>query len=109
MRETIEQPQTAIVKNRANLTHEEKRDLIRRAIELNAVEEDIWLTYPEIAACTGLRVKDVIKTMYNSGYYFLESSWRFRNGDIMVTIRSLYKSRTSFMERVLAAFTGQND
>lgn len=93
----------------ALMTHEEKRDMIRRCIETNARGKNFWMTFSEISDRTGLTAKDVIKTMYNSGDCFLESTWRKRNGEMLVTVRQLYEDRTSFFEKALATFTGQWD
>ncbi len=109
MQAIIEQPILHAPKENSEFTHEQKRDCIQRCIESNANGKRFWMTYADIAECTGMSVKEVIKTMYGSGTCFLESSWRVRDGQFLVTVRRLYEERTPFMEKLLAAVTGQRD
>lgn len=109
MQTTIHVTQPVKMPELSAMTHEQKKDLIQRCIQVHAKGTDFWMTYSEIAECTGLTRKEVKKTMYASGTCFLESSWRMADGEILVTVRQLYEDRTSFFEKVLAAFTGQRD
>lgn len=109
MQTAIDVTQVVKAKEQAAQEHVRKRDLIKLCIEVNADDNDIWLTYTEIAICTGMRRKEVIRVMYGCGSFFLQSNWRRRNGEILVTIRELYEKRTSFLEKMMAAFTGQGD
>ncbi len=102
MQVAINLSQNKAARTQAAAEHARKQEAILRCIENYANGRDIWMTYTEIAESTGLSLRDVVETMYNSGSLFLESSWRMHYGQIMVTVRRLYQERYNFWDKFFA-------
>lgn len=85
-----------------NALMERKKETI-----LNSFEEasgDYWKTLGEIAACSRVKLDDVVKIVLSSRE-FLEASYREKDGEPVFTTRKVYSERASFRQKLLSAFT----